>query len=148
MIRKYFETLRFQLKLKIVNLKFIKWLAKEAQLRIKYMTSKDCIFCQMVNGEIKTQPILETDKTLAIADINPVAPVHILIIPKRHIESPLTIDASCAGDMIDMFEVSKKLVDVKKLSAYRLTFNGGKYQHVPHLHMHLLAGGKIEWSKL
>ena len=129
-------------------MKGLKWLAKEAQLRIKYMMSKDCIFCKLVNGEIKTQPVLETYKTLAITDINPVAPVHILIIPKRHIESVLTIDESCAGDMKDMFEVSKKLVHAKKLSAYRLTFNGGKYQHVPHLHMHLLAGGKIEWSKL
>ena len=125
-----------------------KWLVKEAQLRVKYMTAKDCIFCKLVEGKIKTQPVLETDKTLAIADVNPVAPVHLLIIPKRHIESTLTIDASCAGDMLDMFEVSKKLVDAKKLNAYRLTFNGGKYQHVPHLHMHLLAGGKIEWSKL
>ena len=125
-----------------------KWLVKETQLRVKYMTSKDCIFCQMVEGKIKTQPILETVKTLAIADINPVASVHLLIIPKRHIESVLTIDDSCAGDMIDMFEVSKKLVQLQKLDAYRLTFNGGKYQHVPHLHLHLLAGGKIEWSKL
>src|SRR3990167_3347847 len=129
-------------------IKKAKWLAKEAQLRIKYMTNKDCIFCQMTEGKIKTQPILETDKTLAIADINPVASTHILIIPKRHIESTLTIDGAHASDMIDMFEVSKKLVHAKKLSAYRLTFNGGKYQHVPHLHMHLLAGGKIEWSKL
>ena len=112
------------------------------------MTSKDCIFCQMVEGKIKTQPILETVKTLAIADINPVASVHLLIIPKRHIESVLTIDPSVAGDMIDMFKVSKELVKLKKLDAYRLTFNGGKYQHVPHLHLHLLAGGKIEWSKL
>ena len=112
------------------------------------MASKNCIFCKLVKGEIKTRPILETAKTLAIADVNPVAPVHILIIPKRHIESVLTIDASCAGDMIDMFEVAQKLVDAKKLGAYRLTFNGGRYQHVPHLHMHLLAGGKIEWSKL
>ena len=100
-----------------------KWLVKETQLRIKYMASKDCIFCKMVKGEIKTQPVLETDKTLAIADVNPVAPVHILIIPKRHIESVLTIDASCAGDMIDMFKVSQELVRAKKLSAYRLTFN-------------------------
>ena len=125
-----------------------KWLVKETQLRVKYMTSKDCIFCKLVKGEVKTQPVLETAKTLAIADVNPVAPVHLLIIPKRHIESVLTIDASCAGDMIDMFEVAQKLVDAKKLGAYRLTFNGGRYQHLPHLHMHLLAGGKIEWSKL
>src|SRR3990167_9643718 len=112
------------------------------------MASTNCIFCKLVKGEVKTMPILETAKTLAIADVNPVAPVHLLIIPKRHIESVLTIDPSVAGDMIDMFKVSKELVKLKKLDAYRLTFNGGKYKHVPHLHMHLLAGGKIEWSKL
>lgn len=112
------------------------------------MTSSDCIFCQMVEGKIKTQPILETAKTLAIADINPVAAVHLLIIPKKHIESVLTIDESCASDMIDMFKVAKELVKLKKLDAYRLTFNGGKYQHVQHLHMHLLAGGEIEWNRL
>ena len=112
------------------------------------MTAKDCIFCKLVEGKIKTRPVLETDKTLAIADINPVAPVHLLIIPKKHIESVATIEDSDADEIIEMFSVANKIVRERKLSAYRLTFNGGSYQHVGHLHMHLLAGGKIEWSRL
>lgn len=112
------------------------------------MTAKDCIFCKIVAGEIKTQPLLDTDSILAINDINPVAEIHILIIPKKHIESVLTVDAGDEKDIIEMFVAAGKLVGDKGLEAFRLAFNGGRYQHVPHLHMHLLAGGSVKWSKL
>lgn len=129
-------------------IKKAKWFVKEAQLRVKYMTTRDCLFCKLVAGEIKTDKILETDSVVAVNDINPVAQVHIVIIPKKHIESVLTIGASDSGDIIDMFAVTKKLVREKGLSAFRIAFNGGSYQHVPHLHMHLLAGGSVKWEKL
>src|SRR3989344_1352671 len=125
-----------------------KWLAKEAQLRIKYMTSKDCIFCKIIKGEIKSKPILENKTILAIGDANPIAEVHILIIPKRHIESVMSVGESDSSAIIDMFDAAQKLIRQKDLKAFRLAFNGGSYQHVPHLHWHLLAGRKIEWSKL
>lgn len=129
-------------------LKKSKWLIKEAKLRINYMTSKSCIFCKMIKGEIKTKPILETESILAIDDINPVAELHVLIIPKKHIDSVMTVDTKNADSMIEMFKAAQKLIKGKKLAAYRLAFNGGAYQHVPHLHLHLLAGRTIEWSKL
>lgn len=129
-------------------IKKTKWLLKEAKLRIKYMTTKDCLFCKLVAGEIKTEKVLESESTVAVFDVNPVAPVHIVIIPKKHIDSVLTISASDSGDIIDMFEVAKKLVQEKNLAAFRLAFNGGRYQHVPHMHMHLLAGGSVKWNKL
>ena len=125
-----------------------RWLVKEANLRLKYMTAKDCIFCKLVKGEIKTSPLLDTKSILAIADINPVAQVHILIIPKKHIESVLTVDAGDEKDIIEMFVAAQKLVGERGLEAFRLAFNGGRYQHVPHLHMHLLSGGSVKWSKL
>ena len=125
-----------------------KWLAKEAGLRIKYMTSKDCIFCKIIEGQIKVEPIIESKLVIAFNDTNPVAATHILIVPKKHIESVATIEDSDADEIIEMFSVANKIVRERKLSAYRLTFNGGSYQHVGHLHMHLLAGGKIEWSRL
>lgn len=125
-----------------------KFLAKEAILRAKYIMEKDCLFCKMVAGEVKTKPVAETSKVLVIADINPVADTHILIIPKKHIDSVLTIESDDSEDLIAMFKVAKKLVEVNRLSAFRLSFNGGKFQHVPHLHMHLIAGSKVEWSKL
>lgn len=127
------------------NLKFY---AKEAQLRVKYMTTKDCLFCKLVKGEIKTDKILETDEVVVVNDINPVAKVHVLIIPKKHIDSVLTVSVDDSSDIIKMFEVAQKLVSERKLSAFRLAFNGGRYQHVSHLHMHLVAGGKVEWNKL
>ena len=129
-------------------IKKAKWAIKEAGLRIKYMTMKDCIFCKIVNGEIKSKIVAENQEAIAINDINPVAKVHILIVPKKHIDSVLTIDQKDSGVIIEMFNIAKKLVLKMKLEAFRLTFNGGKFQHVSHLHMHLLAGSKIEWEKL
>ena len=112
------------------------------------MTSRDCLFCKLVAGEIKTDKVLETNSVVAVNDINPVAETHIVIIPKKHIDSVLTVESSDFRDIIEMFGVAKKLVEEKKLLAFRLAFNGGRYQHVPHLHMHLLAGGSVKWSKL
>ncbi|HSX18834.1 MAG TPA: HIT domain-containing protein [Candidatus Saccharimonadales bacterium] len=129
-------------------IKKTKWLLKEARLRVSYMMSKDCIFCKIVSGEIKSKPVFETDSVLAIVDINPIASVHILIMPKVHIDSVLTISKDDGGVIIEMFDVAKKLVEKEKLKAFRIAFNGGVYQHVPHLHMHLVAGKTIHWSKL
>ena len=112
------------------------------------MTMKGCLFCKLVKGEIKTEKILETRDVVAVNDINPVAETHIVIIPKRHIDSVLTVSDGDGRDIINMIKVGQKLVAERKLSAFRFAFNGGKYQHVPHLHMHLVAGRKIQWDKL
>ena len=129
-------------------IKSAKWLIKEANLRLKYMTSKDCIFCKVARGEIKKEFLYESEKVVAFADINPVANVHILIVPKKHIESTSAVATQDSEDIIELFKVATDLATQKKIDAYRLTFNAGRFQHVPHLHMHLLAGGKIEWTKL
>ncbi|EKE12894.1 MAG: protein kinase C inhibitor [uncultured bacterium] len=129
-------------------IKKARFLAKEAQLRVKYIMEKDCIFCKLINGQMKANFVVETEKVVAFADINPVSDVHILIVPKKHIESVLTISREDAGDLVEMHEVAKKLVSDNKLEAFRLAYNGGRFQHVGHLHMHLLAGRSIQWSKL
>lgn len=124
-------------------IKKARFLAKEAKLRIKYMTNTDCLFCKIVQGEIKSDFVKETDKVVVFADINPINEVHLLIVPKRHIDSVLTVSEKDSGDLVAMYNVARELVLEKKLDAFRLSFNGGKYQHVPHLHMHLLAGKKL-----
>lgn len=129
-------------------IKKTKWFLKEAKLRVGYMVSKDCIFCKIIKGEMKSNYVLESDKVVAFADLNPVADVHILIVPKRHIEATSTVGKEDGNDLVDMFRAATELALQKKLNAYRLTFNAGKYQHVPHLHMHLLSGGKIQWKRL
>ncbi len=112
------------------------------------MTSKDCIFCQIVKGEMKTHLIYESDYVVALNDINPIASVHVLIVPKKHIESVVSISNEDGRDVVEIFRVAAKIAQEKKLDAYRLSFNAGRFQHIPHLHMHLLAGSKIQWSKL
>ena len=100
----------------------------------------DCVFCKIIAGEIKTEPVLETATVIAFNDVKPVAQIHILIVPKRHLESVLTVDEKNSDDIIDMFAIAKTIVTKQNLTAYKLIFNGGSYQHVPHLHWHLLAG--------
>ena len=125
-----------------------KWVVKELVLRIKYMTEKDCIFCKIIRGEIKSKPVFDNESILAINDVNPVAQTHVLIIPKKHIDSVLAVSDHDAPDVTEMFKAAQEIVKDKKLDAFRLAFNGGRYQHVPHLHMHLLAGGSVQWGKL
>ena len=74
--------------------------------------------------------------------------MHILIIPKRHINSVLELTTGDSDVVVEMYKAAQKLVSDRSIDAYRLVFNGGRFQHVPHLHMHLLAGGKVEWEKL
>jgi len=112
------------------------------------MATRECIFCKIVKGEIKSKLIANNDKVIALNDINPVAKVHILIVPKKHIESVSALSAGDGGDLVEMFKVATDIASKDKLSAYRLSFNAGNYQHVPHLHMHLLAGSKIQWNRL
>ena len=107
----------------------------------------DCLFCKMIAGEIKPDVVYEDDSVLAFRDINPQAPVHILIIPKVHVETLNDLDDSAlAGKLL---QIAIKLADQEGLAeeGYRTVFNcnekGG--QEVFHLHMHLLGGRQMLW---
>jgi len=125
-----------------------KFVAKEAILRGKYFMARDCIFCKIVKKEIPSKAVFENDWVIAFPDINPVCDVHILIVPKRHIESVLAVSDTDGRDLAAMYKTAGKIVKDMGLSAFRVVFNGGKFQHVPHLHMHLLAGSKMDLGKL
>ena len=109
----------------------------------------DCLFCKLANGEIPTNYIYEDDKVVAFNDIEPQAPVHILIIPKAHIESALKIDDSNSDIVGHIFKVASKIAVDKGFSenGFRLVNNCGKDggQTVGHLHFHLLAGRYLQW---
>ena len=118
------------------------------------MQEKDCIFCKIIKGEIPSKKVYEDDKVYAFHDINPVAPFHILIIPKKHIVGIQSLEAEDECLVGHMFYVARKIAqdlgiapDENLNKGYRLVFNVGKDagQSVFHLHLHLIGGRKIEW---
>lgn len=107
-----------------------------------------CIFCKIVNGEISTNKVYEDEKVLAFRDLEPQAPVHVLIIPKAHIESADYIDEENASIIGHIFCVAKEIAAQNNLkNGYRIVNNCGDEggQSVKHLHFHLLGGRSMEW---
>jgi histidine triad (HIT) family protein len=109
----------------------------------------DCIFCKIIKGEIPSEKVFENENLIAFNDINPKAEVHILIVPKKHIESVKhleEVDKNLMGEMIlTAKEIAKDLPRIvkagKNLEGYKLVINVGRKggQLVDHLHLHLLS---------
>ena len=107
----------------------------------------DCIFCKIANKEINSDFVYEDDEIIAFKDINPAAPIHILVIPKKHIESIIDLtdeDEMLVGKMYTAVRKIAKKLNIEE-SGFRLIVNCGKDagQEVPHLHFHILAGKKL-----
>jgi len=108
--------------------------------------SDDCIFCKIVRGEIPCRKVYEDDEVLAFYDINPVAPVHILMIPKLHVASLAHAEAAHAPLLGKMLLLAPKLAREHGLNdGFRTAIHTGKAggQLVFHLHMHVVGGGNI-----
>ncbi len=105
----------------------------------------DCVFCKIINGEIKADKVYENDKVIAIKDINPQAPYHILIIPKKHI--PTILDLDDIEIINAIFSSIKEVAKILNLASFRLVNNCGPdaFQTIYHLHIHLLGGRKFSW---
>ena len=108
----------------------------------------DCIFCKIAAGEIPSTKVYEDDKVLAFKDINPLAPVHILVIPKTHIESAAEITADNSAVVAHIFEVIAKIAKEHGIDkvGFRVVSNCGENgcQSVKHLHFHILGGKKLD----
>ena len=106
----------------------------------------DCIFCKIANGEIPSTKVYEDDTVVAFNDLNPQAPIHILIVPKEHISSAMEINESNSAVVAHIFEVAAKLAkDLGLEKGFRVVNNCGEDggQTVMHLHFHLIAGRKL-----
>ena len=113
------------------------------------MAENDCIFCRIVNREVPSDILYEDDDVLVFPDISPVAPVHLLIITRKHIPSLAEMDEADTPLVGRMTRVANQIAKDRGLaSGYRLTINSGPDggQLVPHLHMHLLGGRKLRWE--
>lgn len=108
----------------------------------------DCVFCRIASGEIPSKKAYEDESVVAFYDLEPQAPVHILIIPKEHIASAAEITSENSSIVAHIFEVAAKLAAENNLTnGYRIVSNVGKDggQSVPHLHFHLLGGRSMKW---
>ena len=103
---------------------------------------EDCIFCKIVEGKIPSAKVFENDKIIAFNDIEPKAKVHVLIIPKKHIESIKHLEEVDKELIGELFLAAQKIAKDNNLAGYKLVINVGKEggQLVDHLHLHLLSG--------
>lgn len=110
---------------------------------------EDCLFCKIAAGQIPSQKVYEDDLVYAFKDIAPVAPVHVLIIPKEHVMSSLNdITEDNSAIIAHIFIVAAKIAAELGLDAgYRVVTNCGEDagQTVKHLHFHLIGGKKLQW---
>lgn len=102
---------------------------------------EDCIFCQIAKKKIPKEFILESEKVMVFADIHPVAPLHLLIVPKKHILELARLETSEQAIWREMMAVVQKLIKKYELmtKGYRLVVNGGGAQLIDHLHIHLMG---------
>jgi len=107
----------------------------------------DCIFCKIIAGEIPSDIVYQDEEVIAFRDIKPLAPTHLLIIPKKHIPSLTHLSEAELPLIGHMVNVANQLAEKEGIAekGYRLAINCGEQggQLVPHLHMHLLGGRKL-----
>ena len=113
------------------------------------MTEPDCLFCKIVSGEIPVDFVFQNDRVVAFRDINPQAPTHVLIIPRRHIATINDLTPEDAADVGQLFLAARQIAVDEGIadSGYRVVMNcnddGG--QSVYHVHLHLLGGRRMGW---
>ena len=109
----------------------------------------DCIFCKIAAKEVPSEIIYEDEKVLVFKDLEPKAPVHVLVIPKTHISSVMEINEENSEIISHIFKVIKKLSSKLNLqNGFRVINNCGKYggQTVNLIHFHVLGGQQLEWN--
>lgn len=111
------------------------------------MSDQDCLFCKFIAKQIPVDLVAENDGAIAFNDINPQAPVHVLVIPKLHV-SDLSELSEHSTDLTSVIQLAAQVAEELKLSAgYRFVFNTGAQagQSVFHAHGHLLGGRSMQW---
>lgn len=108
---------------------------------------ENCIFCKIINREISSSIVYEDEKVIAFNDVNPAAPIHILVIPKKHIETLLDVSEEDSSLIAHIYQVINKIAVEKGFAekGFRVIANCGEDsgQEVKHIHFHVLAGKKL-----
>jgi histidine triad (HIT) family protein len=110
--------------------------------------SEHCLFCKIIAGQIPANKLYEDDDLMAFHDISPQAPVHFLVIPKKHIQGPASVEAEDEQLIGKMLRIASHLASEQGLGdGFRLVFNNGAAagQTVFHIHLHILGGRPLHW---
>ncbi len=111
----------------------------------------DCLFCRIVAGDVPAEVVRSDERTVAFRDLNPQAPTHVLVVPRRHLVNASTVTAEDADDVGALLVAAKAVADAEGFGGpdrgYRLVFNVGPdaLNSVDHLHLHVLGGRAFEW---
>jgi histidine triad (HIT) family protein len=108
----------------------------------------DCLFCRILLGDVPSTEVLSTDGTYAFRDINPGAPTHVLVIPRRHITDAAAIRREDGDMLAEMITTAQRVAEQEQLTGgYRLVLNVGEDSgnSVPHIHLHVLGGRRFSW---
>ncbi len=107
----------------------------------------NCLFCKIIAGDIPAEKLYEDDEVLAFRDIAPQAPVHYLVIPKKHIKGPEAVDSEDEQLVGKLMRVGNEIAAKEGIKHYRVVFNNGEQagQTVFHIHMHILGGRNMNW---
>jgi histidine triad (HIT) family protein len=108
----------------------------------------DCLFCAIVAGDIPAEVVHETGTTLAFRDVEPQAPTHVLVVPRRHEPDAASLAAAAPDELVDLVGAAAAVAEQEGLGeGYRLVFNTGAAAHqtVFHAHLHVLGGRSMGW---
>ncbi|MBI2070817.1 MAG: histidine triad nucleotide-binding protein [Elusimicrobia bacterium] len=107
----------------------------------------NCLFCRIIEGETQSQQVFANDRLVAFKDINPQAPVHILIVPKKHVAALSLAEVEDRDILGEIQLTAKNIAASMKLEGFRLVLNNGRIagQSVDHIHYHLLGGRRLTW---
>jgi histidine triad (HIT) family protein len=109
----------------------------------------DCLFCGIVSGAVPSTEVLSSPSSYAFRDLNPAAPVHVLVVPRRHIVDAAALGSEHGADLADLFATAAAVAAQEGLAerGYRLVFNVGRDSGntVSHLHLHVLGGRGLGW---
>jgi histidine triad (HIT) family protein len=114
-------------------------------------TPGDCLFCKIAAGDIPSDRVAESERSIAFRDINPAAPIHVLVVPKRHEPTIGALAAVSGDDLTDVFKLAARVAEQEGVSeAHRMIINtgSGAGQTVMHAHVHVLAGAAFTEGRM
>ena len=110
-------------------------------------TSADCLFCRIVAGGIPADVVAESEHSLAFRDVEPTAPTHVLVVPRRHVADLAALGAVSADELADVVALAARVAEQEGVPGYRMVANTGAaaQQSVFHAHVHVIGGRTLTW---